>query len=377
MHLQRPGRATIVKFAVILIAAALFLIPVPSRWVERVYSNGVYPRAQHVATSISNVIPVAVFDLLLAGSLALLVAVWLVAFRRAGTGNRLAAVPTALLNTATLAAAILVWFMLAWGFNYQRIPLESRLDYDTSRVNLVSAKLIARMDVTRLNELSAEVHAKPWPSSGEWKGRLASSFQSVVAQLGNSRGTVPGRPKVSVLNPYFTATGVQGFTDPFALEVILNSHLLPQEVPFSLAHEWGHLAGYADESEANFIALLTCLRSEDPAVQYSGWLELYQSLPRNLFRSPVSDESKSADAVLSGPNLTPKLDPLVAADLEAIRKRLQDEIKPWISNPESRVYDSYLKSNHVAAGITSYGLFIRLLLGTRFDRNWVPVMKQP
>ena len=36
------------------------------------------------------------------------------------------------------------------------------------------------------------------------------------------------------------------------------------ERPFVIAHEWAHLAGYADESEANFVAWLTCRRA-DPA----------------------------------------------------------------------------------------------------------------
>ena len=45
--------------------------------------------------------------------------------------------------------------------------------------------------------------------------------------------------------------------DPFALEVMANPDLLPVERPFVAAHEWAHLAGYADESEANFVGWLT------------------------------------------------------------------------------------------------------------------------
>ena len=50
-------------------------------------------------------------------------------------------------------------------------------------------------------------------------------------------------------------------TVPVFLEVILNPDLLPVEKPFVLAHEWAHLAGYADESEANFVAWLACCRA--------------------------------------------------------------------------------------------------------------------
>ena len=52
-----------------------------------------------------------------------------------------------------------------------------------------------------------------------------------------------------------------------------SSDLLEVERPFVIAHEWGHLAGYADESEANYIAWLTCMRGDEGA-QYSAWLAL-------------------------------------------------------------------------------------------------------
>ena len=44
-------------------------------------------------------------------------------------------------------------------------------------------------------------------------------------------------------------------TDPFLLETLIAPDLLEVERPFVIAHEWAHLAGYADESEANFVAL--------------------------------------------------------------------------------------------------------------------------
>ena len=62
--------------------------------------------------------------------------------------------------------------------------------------------------------------------------------------------------------------------NPFGLEVLANPDLLPFEKPSVAAHEWAHLAGYADESEASFVGFLTCIRAATPAA-YSGWLFLY------------------------------------------------------------------------------------------------------
>ena len=63
-------------------------------------------------------------------------------------------------------------------------------------------------------------------------------------------------------------------TDPYFLETLVSSQLLPFERPFVLAHEWSHLTGLADEGDANFLGWLACVRAAPPQ-QYSGWLFLY------------------------------------------------------------------------------------------------------
>ena len=107
---------------------------------------------------------------------------------------------------------------------------------------------------------------------------------------------MPGVPKRSLLGWYFRAAAIDGMTDPFFLEIILNPDVLPFERPFVLAHEWAHLAGYADEAEANFVAWLTCIRA-DRAAQYSGWLEAYRYAEAAL---PARATPRAATPPLSG-----------------------------------------------------------------------------
>ena len=89
--------------------------------------------------------------------------------------------------------------------------------------------------------------------------------------LGATGLAVPGVPKRSLLGLYFRAAAIDGMTDPFFLEVIVNPDVLPFERPFVLAHEWAHLAGYADEAEANFVAWLTCTQGDAMAATADGW----------------------------------------------------------------------------------------------------------
>jgi hypothetical protein len=267
------------------------------------------------------------------------------------------------LNTAALAAIVFLVFEAIWGLNYLREPLTRKLDFDRSRVTDAAADQLADLSATELNSLTMAAHRSAWPERQEWSKRLQSPFELVVGSLGDPAGTGLARAKKSLFDFYLTAAGIDGFTNPFGMEIVLDSRLLPVEQPFAIAHEWAHLAGFADESEANFIALITCLRCEDLSVRYAGWLSVYPSL------------AHAAGGNKDGWPNRPQLAPEVSNDLASIQKRRSEGINPWISSAEWRIYDRFLKANRVQAGIESYDLFIELALGTRFAPGWIPQLR--
>ncbi|HTG89485.1 MAG TPA: DUF3810 family protein, partial [Vicinamibacterales bacterium] len=171
----------------------------------------------------------------------------------------------------------------------------------------------------------------------------------------------PGLPKRTLFNFYFTRVAIEGLTDPFFLETLANQSMLPFERASTVAHEWSHLAGYADESEANFVGWLVCMRGTAP-VQYSGWLSLYGTVMNALPR-PDREE------------LSRRLEPGPRTDLIAISERIRSQMIPIANRAGYAVYDRYLKANRVEAGIRSYGEVVRLLLGTRFTEAGVPLRR--
>ena len=172
--------------------------------------------------------------------------------------------------------------------------------------------------------------------------------------LGATRPVVTGRPKQTLLGGYFHKTAVAGMTDPFLLETLIAPDLLDVERPFVIAHEWAHLAGYADESEANFIAWLTCRRG-DAAARYSAALTMlgYARVPRNARCAgrldPRSTCSRSGYAMRA---------PAVRCD-----------------SRREEGYDKYLKANRVERGVESYDAVVQLILGTVFDQNGNPRLR--
>ena len=84
--------------------------------VERYYSRGFYPAIQQLLTPASNLVPIALLDLAV---IAVLVVVFFVVradARRLARGRTVVARIT--------AAVVYIVFVLLWGLNYRRVPLE-------------------------------------------------------------------------------------------------------------------------------------------------------------------------------------------------------------------------------------------------------------
>jgi hypothetical protein len=188
---------------------------------------------------------------------------------------------------------------------------------------------------------------------------LEAPFGEAQAALGATRLAVTGVPKRSLLSFYFRRAAIDGMTDPLFLEIIVNPDVLDFERPVVIAHEWAHLAGYANEAEANFVAWMTCVRGNASA-QYSGWLAAYQ---HTLNALPRPDRSS-----------VKALDPGPLEDLRAMSARYERSSKT-VREAARGVYDEYLRANRVPEGIGSYDAVVRLMVGTRFTAPGTPALR--
>jgi hypothetical protein len=350
------------KIGLVLAAAGLAATPLPRASVEQWYTQGLYAVMQPRLTSVSNMAPVALLDILVVAVTFGVLSLWIARLRgfrqRSGKMSVLAGLT---LDTAIVAAVLYVWFLAAWGLNYQREPLRAQLDFSEERITREALRAFALRNIDALNALYADAHAAGWPELADTRRVLAPAFAAAQRDLAMTWAAEPGRPKRSLFNFYFTRVAVEGLTDPFFLETLANQSVLPFERASIVAHEWSHLAGYADESEANFVGWLVCMRGTAP-VQYSGWLSLYGTVMNTL---PRSDREE----------LVRRLEPGPRSDLTAISARIRRQMIPIANRAGYAVYDRFLKANRVEAGIRSYGEVVRLLLGTRFTEDGIPVRR--
>jgi hypothetical protein len=346
---------------VIAAAAGLAVAPLDAAWVERWYSTGVYLTWQPRATFVSNGVPFAVFDLILASVAAMAAWVLVAAIRGFHRGERWRAVGRAGVRVLTLGALLYLWFLGAWGLNYRRVPLADKLEVTAGGPATAAVLRLGELAVARLNALHAEAHAAP--TVDPWRDpRLRASYRRTLRRLSDGPPARPGRLKASLIGPYFRWASVDGMIDPFALEVLANPDLLPVEKPFVAAHEWAHLGGYADESEASFVGWLACVHA-GAAAQYSAWLFLYWEVSGAV---PSTGRAALAAALAPGPR----------ADIAAVADRVRRGQLPQVRTISWTAYDHYLKANRVEEGVRNYDAVITLLAQTRFKDDWVPIVRQ-
>lgn len=336
-------------------------MPIDAGAIERGYSTSIYPEIQRFVTPVSNLVPFALFDVLTVTAVALLIATVALAISRARAERRLRPVATLAISLVTAAAFVYLAFLGLWGLNYRRVPMTERLVLAPQAPSTEQVVKLGFEAIRHMNGLYARAHAAGWEPDPRSDRALVDAYAFVQAQLGGTAAAVPGRLKSTIFGPYFRWTSVDGMVDPFALEALANPDLLPYERTFVAAHEWAHLAGFADESEANFVAWLTCVRAGVPA-QYSGWLSLYWQIGGEVDRE---NRQRLWDAVAEGPR----------RDVQAITDRLQRGQLPFLRNASWRIYDRYLRANRVEEGIRSYGQVINLVLRARFEDGWVPVRR--
>lgn len=361
MSRARPTRGGVAAAVVVLVAAVLLVLPLPAAWVEQAYSASRYLSLQRGLTVVGNAAGVAWFDLLMLGSVALLVWRWMRRLRAGGrTGSRWRAIALGCVDSLVIASALYIWFVFAWGLNYRREPLQTRLDFDRARVTRELVAQTAHRAVTELNRLHPLASAQPWPSLEALTVMLDRPFADAQRALGQANVAIGGRPKATLFGLYFRWAAIDGMTDPFFLETLVNQDVLPVERPFIVAHEWGHLAGYAHEAEANYLGWLIC-QAGPPQAQYSAWLALYWHLVGVL----PAEQRRALDAQLQeGPR----------DDLRAIAARYYRSA-PKVRATAWAVYDRFLKANRVAEGVASYDGVVALLVGTRYRGVWEPELR--
>jgi Protein of unknown function (DUF3810) len=332
-----------------LTALLLMFAPLPDWTINDFYSRDLYPRLQGIVTSATNFLPFAILDVLIIAALLMVLFGLLRTLRIVSNQGFIEALWDGTRRVLRAGAVIVILFLVGWGYNYRRQPLEQTFPGGHVTPPTVDALQAAVVDANALAaKLRRAIGSDMDQNYDQVAGALEVPMDTALKQLQQPPLGTPGRPKHSiVLTPFFTWAGVTGMVNPIGLEAVVHPDLLPFERPFVLAHEWAHLAGQADEAEASAVGWLACMRGS-PSLAYSASLYLIMEAATAL---PLENRQVAMK----------QLDAGVHADIDAILVRLQRG-QPTVQRTASRVYDEYLRANRVADGTASYGRALTLIL---------------
>jgi hypothetical protein len=323
-------------------------------WVERNYSQGVYPFIARVQRILFGWIPFSIGDLFYAFLILVIIfrtyKFFRFLFQRKLTRQFFV---IAMQQGIFFILFIYVFFNLLWGLNYNRQGIAHQLNLEVKKYTLQDLDTITTLMQNRVNEYAVLVN-EPERDSINKKRNLfesaANSFDAASKQFSFlTYKSISIKPSLfSYLGNYL---GFQGYYNPFSGEGQVNTTIPRFLEPYVTTHEVAHQIGYGKESEANFAGFLACRSSGLNAFRYSVYLDMYNYSLSEIFRRDTT-LAKSFQA---------KAHPQVIKDQKELRnffKKYKNPIEPIIMWG----YGHFLKANNQPAGKMSYNEVVAWLI---------------
>lgn len=297
-------------------------------------------------------IPFSLAEFILLGSPFIILGVIVFAIRRASVSDRhFVRVIVGILSVAVL---IYVLFVFNFGAGYHGSTLDEKLGLEAAPVSADDLHHTMNIVVEKLNELENEIvyaeevgSVRPY-SHAETVKKLHESYALLSLEY-DFIGIIKAPVKEIVISEPMTYTHISGVYSFFTGEANLNTNYPYYVRVFTTAHEMAHQRGIARENEANFVAYLACINSDDPYIRYAGYMNMYDYLASPLYRSSPALYSKSVRNLCDGA----KYDSKCYSDFfDKYRENVAADVSDAVN-------DTYLKAQGTE-GTVSYGMVVDL-----------------
>ena len=255
-----------------------------------------------------------------------------------------------------LSAVVTVFsvFVLTFAAGYRTAPLDQKLELNREKVSAPELYDTAVILIDAINRETAEIEfyeddfsIMPY-SAEDMNTRLGDAYRTFSAShdfISHTNSRV--KPVlVSEVMSHMHITGVYSF---FTGEANINVNFPDYTIPYTAAHELAHQRGIAREDEANFVAFLVCIGSDDPYIRYSGYLNVYEYVASALWKA---DKELYYKAVAH-------LNQEVKAEMTAYNRFYDKYKESTVSQVSGTINNSYLQSQGTP-GTKSYGMVVDL-----------------
>lgn len=311
------------------------------------------PLPRFVLAKLTNLLPFSLAETFLMASPILIVAVTVLSFyyqkREIAASWRLISILLSILSAA--------YFVFVFGFapGYSGSTLEERLELDRKKVSAAELEETARKLKAECEELLDEVRFLYGSSSvmpyslDEMNDKLNDAYRKVGEKY-DFITHFSSNVKYVVLSVPMSYTHITGVYSFFTGEANINIHFPDYTIPYTAAHEMSHQRGIAREDEANFMAYLVCIESDDAYIRYCGYMNLYEYVINALY-------SASKDAYRS---LWWEMDGRMRGEITAYNEFFEQFRENVVADVSESINNGFLQSQGQSDGTKSYGRVVDL-----------------
>ena len=246
-----------------------------------------------------------------------------------------------------------VWFYWGWGINYFRYDFYRRSE--THFASFDKDEFVGFLS-EYTDSLNAAYRDCFTVSISEAAIEVKNTYSKLPMKWGLLKPIAAINPKKLMVNPLYSKVGVMGYIGPFYAEMHLNHQLLPEQYPFTYAHELSHVLGVSSEAEANFWAYTICTHSANDNIRYSGYMGILSYVIGNARQ--VLDREEYTSWLNS-------IDERILREYSSYVKYWRALYSPMIGEIQNVLYDWFLKGNQIHSGIKNYSQVVRMIISCR------------
>ena len=341
-----------VFFGITIVSIIIYVIAIFNTAFADFFNRYISSIPRGILALITNILPISFAELLLICSPVILFFIIRIAIKKYGGSWRNVGVFCVLV--LSIISLIFSGFIWIFGTGYYNYELDKKLDLEKKEV---SAKELSETAIWLIDEVNSLLNSVAFQDKGasfnphtirETNNILLDSYKKLSEEY-DFLPKLTSYVKPIMLSKPMTYTHISGVYTFFTGEANVNTNQPAYSMPYTIAHELAHQRGIAREDEANFIAFLVCINTEDPYIKYCGYMNLCEYVLNALY---------SADSKLWEETYR-KLDNRAIYEMIEYNKfyeKYQDNVVGEISGA---INDAYLQANGTE-GSKSYGLVVDL-----------------
>ena len=255
----------------------------------------------------------------------------------------------------SIVCSFLNLFVWTFAAGYHGHTLDQKLGLERKPVSAEELADTAEILAAELVELSDKITYMPSGASvmpysvSEMNDKLIDAYDRLCEKHDFLDG-FSSRLKPVMLSEPMSYTHITGIYTFFTGEANINVNFPDYTIPYTAAHELAHQRGIAREDEANFVAFLVCLESDDPYIRYSGILGTYEFVMSALYSADYERYSEIWHTV-------PQQIHGEQAAYSAFFEKYRDNLAATVSDATN---DAYLKGQGASEGSRSYSMVVDL-----------------